>query len=220
MLLSIIIPVYNTNPEYIQDCLDSSSNPFWKYEYEVIIVNDGSTSEDTIRFIQNLHSSNYLIIQQENKGLGGARNTGIKQAKDRYILPLDSDDKINAEIDYFIAAIHNNSNADVLYGNVYIFSDREFIVKMNEFHHFELFFSGNQLCAGSIFKRNLWNEVHGYDESFATVEDWDFWCRCAAIKTKFEYLPHCIYYYRIVNNGQSLLQQTCHLIDYVSRKNA
>lgn len=53
MLLSIIIPIYNTKPAFIQECLDSISL-IQNIDYEVIVVNDGSTNAETCAFLNNL----------------------------------------------------------------------------------------------------------------------------------------------------------------------
>ena len=93
MILSIVIPVYNVE-EYIEKCLLSCSNQnISKSNYELIIVNDGSPDK-SLEICERLVSSieNMTIISQENKGLSGARNTGLKHAKGDYVWFVDSDD--------------------------------------------------------------------------------------------------------------------------------
>lgn len=90
-LFSIIVPVYNTSA-YLEQCLDSILNQSYS-NYEVIIINDGSTdnSEELIKpFLAESKSFKYL--KQENKGLSAARNFGIEHAEGDYLLFLDSDD--------------------------------------------------------------------------------------------------------------------------------
>ncbi len=83
---SIIIPVYNVE-NYIDRCLKSVSEQTYK-DYEVIIINDGSTDKS----IDIAKKYPYKIISQKNQGLSAARNRGIKEAKGEYLLFLDSDD--------------------------------------------------------------------------------------------------------------------------------
>ncbi|MDO5971126.1 glycosyltransferase [Flavivirga aquimarina] len=95
MKLSIIIPVYNVE-KYIERCIRSVANQdLSKNEYEIIIVNDGSTdsSIDIINKVSKEYS-NIIIHNQENTGLGGARNKGITLAKGTYVWFIDSDDFI------------------------------------------------------------------------------------------------------------------------------
>jgi glycosyltransferase involved in cell wall biosynthesis len=95
MKLSIIVPVFNVE-KYLEKCLLSLlSQDIHVSEYEIIVVNDGST-DSSLSIAQALaeQHSNIKIINQENKGLGGARNTGIAKAIGQYILFVDSDDTI------------------------------------------------------------------------------------------------------------------------------
>ena len=89
---SIIVPVYNTS-NYIDKCINSILNQTYK-NFEIIIVNDGST-DNSVEILEKYKSNKKIkIINQKNKGLSGARNRGIKEASKDYILFIDSDDYI------------------------------------------------------------------------------------------------------------------------------
>ena len=94
MKLSIIIPVYNTR-DYLAACLDSVLDST-RGDYEIVIVNDGSTDDSGI--IAAGWASRYpaliRLITTENGGLGAARNVGLEAAKGDYLLFLDSDDAL------------------------------------------------------------------------------------------------------------------------------
>ena len=86
MKLSIIIPVYNSE-KYINNCLESLlAQEMLANEYEIIIVNDGSTDSSglIVRNYTERHS-NIHLFNQKNKGVGAARNRGIELAKGDYI---------------------------------------------------------------------------------------------------------------------------------------
>lgn len=93
--LSIIIPAYNVE-NYIKECIDSVLNQNLK-DYEIIIVNDGSTDKtaEIIEVYKNIE--NIKVINQKNMGLSAARNEGLKNAIGKYILFLDSDDFIEKD---------------------------------------------------------------------------------------------------------------------------
>lgn len=108
--ISIIVPVYNVE-KYIEDCLNSILNQNTEFKIEVIIINDGSTdnSMDIIYSYENKFKK-FIIIEQENKGLSNARNTGLKAASGEYILFLDSDDYIDlncVDTSYRMCKINN-----------------------------------------------------------------------------------------------------------------
>lgn len=92
-MVSIIIPVYNVE-EYIDECLESVVNQTYK-NIEIICVNDG-TPDDSVKHIKKFMKKhdNIVLINQENSGVVVARNEGIKNAKGKYIMFVDSDDYI------------------------------------------------------------------------------------------------------------------------------
>ena len=89
---SIIIPAYNVE-KYINKCLKSVFNQTFK-DYEVIVVNDGST-DNTKKYIEPY---DVLLINKTNSGLSSARNTGVSYAKGKYLIFLDSDDYIEKDL--------------------------------------------------------------------------------------------------------------------------
>lgn len=94
MKLSIIIPVYNVE-KYLARCLDSVILP-GREGYEIILVNDGST--DASPAIAEQYAEKYpeliRLVSTENGGLGHARNEGLSVALGKYVLFLDSDDRL------------------------------------------------------------------------------------------------------------------------------
>jgi glycosyltransferase involved in cell wall biosynthesis len=95
MKLSIIIPVYNTEP-YIEQCMLSCLKQDLPLdEYEIIVINDG-TKDKSMSIVERIanDNKNIRIISQENKGLSAARNAGLGIAQGKYIWFVDSDDWI------------------------------------------------------------------------------------------------------------------------------
>lgn len=95
MLLSIIIPVYNTGALLVR-CFDSLYNQnLSEDDFEIIIVNDGSTdhSEAVCKAYMTKHS-NIIYLYQTNQGQGAARNKGLSEARGCYVMFVDSDDAL------------------------------------------------------------------------------------------------------------------------------
>lgn len=90
-LISIIIPIYNVE-NYIKECLNSVSNQTYK-NLEILCINDGSLDNSLNITKHHSNTDNRIkIINQDNKGLSAARNTGLRNAIGEYIFFLDSDD--------------------------------------------------------------------------------------------------------------------------------
>lgn len=90
-LVSVIIPVYNVE-KYLRQCLDSVVNQTLK-EIEIICVNDGSP-DNSLSILQEYanRDSRFIIIDQENQGVGRSRNTGIRKARGEFVCFMDPDD--------------------------------------------------------------------------------------------------------------------------------
>lgn len=115
MLLSIVVPTYNVE-KFIGNCLESLLAQDLPIEqYEVLVINDGSTDKSgqiAGTFADN--HKNIILINQENKGLSGARNTGISLAKGKYIYFIDSDDYIAENTLGLILDLLEKNNLDIL----------------------------------------------------------------------------------------------------------
>lgn len=118
--LSIIVPVYNVE-NYLRKCLDSILNQTLT-DIEVICVNDGSpdNSGEILKEYQKA-DNRVIIIEQENSGLGAARNTGISAARGEYIGFVDSDDFIDPTMYEKMCTKAYAQNADVVLCNIYLY---------------------------------------------------------------------------------------------------
>lgn len=111
--ISIIIPVYNVE-DYIIECLNSID--FTKKNWQVVLVNDGSTDNSYELIKPYAKYENVKIISQKNLGLSEARNSGVKVADGEYVMFLDSDDML---YEGFQDKIDESANLD---GTIYFFS--------------------------------------------------------------------------------------------------
>lgn len=117
--LSIIIPVYNVQ-DYLSRCLDSCiQQDISPDDYEIIIVNDGST-DNSLNIAQRYSKkfNNIAIVTQVNKGLSSARNTGLEAANGKYVWFIDSDDWIETNIVKNLLSIVSLNRLDVLCFNL------------------------------------------------------------------------------------------------------
>jgi glycosyltransferase EpsH len=93
--ISVIIPIYNTKKEFIDDCLNSLFSQNYP-KLEIILVDDKSTLEETIstcKSYSKIENIKYIKLD-ENKGVSNARNVGIQNASNNYIMFIDADDWI------------------------------------------------------------------------------------------------------------------------------
>lgn len=113
--LSIIIPIYNVE-EYLDKCLESVYK--LNIKKEIILVNDESpdNSEAIIEKYKKKYPEETVVISQKNKGLSGARNSGLKIAKGKYVSFIDSDDFIDTKEYEKFFNCGKSQNRDIIIG--------------------------------------------------------------------------------------------------------
>lgn len=201
--ISIIIPCYNQG-HFLREALESVAlcdNSL----YELILVNDGSTDAETNKYIRSLKEEGYCVIFQENKGLAGARNAGIKEAKGDFILPLDSDNKIRPEfLTEGLKIMDSNPDVCVVYGQAQYFGEKIGIWDPGYFNLQKLMIS-NYIDACALVRKNVLEKVGYYDTNMEYMgwEDWEMWLRLSSKGYKFHYLPKILFDYRVMSNSMS-----------------
>lgn len=110
--LSVVLPVYNVE-SYLRKCIDSILNQTYK-DFELIIVDDGSTDQSSEICDTYLTNPFVTVIHRQNGGLSTARNTGIEAAKGEYITFCDSDDWIEPEMYSQMVRNIKETNSDIV----------------------------------------------------------------------------------------------------------
>jgi glycosyltransferase involved in cell wall biosynthesis len=200
--LSIVIPCYN-HGKYIQETIDSIENAIGKYSIEIIIVNDGSTDALTISKLNDIEKQGYFVLHQKNGGLGNARNNGIRIEKGKYILHLDSDNKVlKPYLEEAIAVLEKDSFYDIVYGNAIFFGEKTGDWNVGEYNLLK-FIPDNYIDACAVYRKSIWENLGGYDEKIPKmgVEDWDFWLNCSFSGCRFFYLEKPSFMYRVLNDS-------------------
>lgn len=112
MILSIIVPVYNRKSQ-ISRCIDSLI-AIKNRNIEIILVNDGST-DNSLEICKSYlpKDSRIHVIDQENKGVSGARNTGIENSHGKFLAFVDADDEVTKEYDQIIQVLEEKEGYDL-----------------------------------------------------------------------------------------------------------
>ena len=200
--ISIVIPCYN-HGAVLREALASVEEVRNENLGEVIIVNDGSTDVETCRLFEELDKSKYKIVHQSNRGLGAARNAGVKIAQGEFILTLDSDNRIRqCYLTLGVKTLMENPKLGVVYGDAELFGEETGRSRVPDFDFFQLA-AGNYIDACALFRKCAWESVGGYDEDMPWMgyEDWDFWRRVALQGWQFRHLDEVAYDYRVASDS-------------------
>lgn len=112
--ISVVVPVYNVE-KYLSQCLNSILKQTFT-DFECICVNDGST-DNSLSILQDYanRDNRIKIINQENKGLSGARNSALKVINGKYITFIDSDDFVSSDYLEKLINVAEKENSDIVY---------------------------------------------------------------------------------------------------------
>lgn len=194
---------------YLPETLDNVLQQTYE-NFEVIIVNDGSI--DNIKdWFTSVVDNRVKLISQENKGLAGARNTGINNAQGDYIAFLDADDLWEpTKIEKQVKLLDNNPEVGLVYTGVAIIDSQgiptgRIVQGKAEGYIWKELTQKNFVESGSVamVRRNCFETVGNFDchlRSF--VEDWDMWLRIA-VDYPFKVVKEPLVYYRQHPNSAS-----------------
>ncbi len=218
--VSVVVPCYN-HGEYLPEAVGSVTG-LGRDDVEIVVVDDGSTDERTLREMNVLRARGIRVIRQENRGLAAARNAGIRASRADFILPLDSDNRIReAYLTKGVAMLEGDSALGVVYGDAEYFGDRTGRWQVEPFDLGRLAL-GNYIDACALFRKSLWDSIGGYDERMPRMgwEDWDFWLRAAVRGFGFAHVDAIAFDYRVREN--SMLSTTNRhveeLLEYIFSK--
>lgn len=206
MKISIIVPVYNTE-KYLDRCLSSILNQKL-YEIEIIIINDCSTDKSLkiIKKYMNLDKRIILIDKKKNEGLSEARNSGIKIAKGKYILHIDSDDWIEEEYFKDMYDYAEKSKADIVISDFYKDYNNKIIYRKDQNTNIEIdktiaiekiFLGGGYPCVwNKLIKKDLY-EIYGikHPKGIGLGEDLAVTPKLIYYSKKVVKLNHAYYHY-------------------------
>lgn len=222
-LVTIVTPYYNSSSKMLQtyNCVMNQTFPW----YEWIIVNDGSTEEET-KWLNSLSQtdSRIKLFHKENGGIGSARNLGIKKSMTDYIVPLDADDLIDAtflEITYW--ALQKNPDASWSYTDSVGFEGQEYLWKKS-FSSKLMKIENLLVCTAMIRKSDL-EAVGCYNDSQKHMnEDWHLWLMLLNQHRFPVHINEYLFWYRrnstgvlsIVNNNSDIKKASSEIIKKIS----
>lgn len=212
--LSIVVPVYNY-VELIEANINAILNQKTKYNYEVIIVDDGSTDGAGEVIKQYENNAKVKLIYQKNAGIGAARNTGINNAVGKYIMFVDCDDIVHSDIVEILLNKAYSDDYDMVMCAHNLSKERNgqiFDIIPNVYPKYNLmgYKNGDKIMnlAGlpwcKVYKRELWNNVrffpgYWYED---TIIQFLIFTQCK----NYTYIPKIEYEYKWYEKNFSHVQ--------------
>jgi len=185
-VVTVVIPAYNAS-RYIAQALDSVQAQTFS-DYEVIVVNDGSSDRDDLEQVLRSHPLPIIYLSQENKGVSAARNAAIRIAKGEFYAQLDADDQWTPDyLEVQLRLLLDNPDVALVYPNATIIADaadeeREFMqVSPSEGEvNFESLVRQRCTVMTCVTARmSAIRQAGMFDENLRSCEDFDLWLRIA-----------------------------------------
>lgn len=206
--------------KYIEKCIVSVLAQTFQ-NFEVLCVDDGCT-DNTLNILKQFTDPRIRVISQKNRGLSGARNTGIQEAKGIYIALLDSDDCwANEKLAKHVIHLNGNPEVGVSYCPSLFMDESGNLMGIGQFPkltdiRFKDILCRNPVGNGSapVIRRRLLSDIattnqesdrkYYFDETLKQSEDIELWVRIASSsKWKFEGISTPLTYYRVNEGGLS-----------------
>jgi glycosyltransferase involved in cell wall biosynthesis len=219
-LVSVIIPCYNDG-QYLDDSVSSIKAQGFT-DLEIIIVNDGSTDEFTLKKLASFNDPLIKVLHKENGHLSSARNHGIRHANGSIIVTLDADDKFE---DTFIGQGVEVLKHDPSTGAVTCYL-KSFGLKKYTWKplggDIKNFLYRQESCASAMFRKECWEKTGGYDEQMKSgYEDWEFWIRVTSAGWRVHVLKEYLLNYRVTEKSMLLTQSEPkreEIVNYIMEK--
>jgi glycosyltransferase involved in cell wall biosynthesis len=201
-IVSVIMPCFNQG-QFIEEAVESAIAQTFT-PVEIIIINDGSTDEATVRLLHNYQKPNVSVIHTDNHGPSAARNVGIQQAKGQYILPVDADDRIaSTYLEKAFPILESQPNVGIVYAQAELFGEKagSFDLPVYQFPDILL---GNMIFNSSLYRKADWEKVGGYNENMVWGwEDYDFWLSIIELGKDVFQIPEVLFFIRVVEHSRS-----------------
>ena len=200
-LISILVPTYNTQPDYLAECIESVIAQTYT-NWELCISDDASPDENTkavIRKYVDQYDNIHATFNTKNQHIAGSSNVALDMAKGEYISLLDHDDLLLPNALYeTVSVINENPDVDLIY------TDEDKL--QDDRYHVEPFFkpdwspdflnSCNYITHFATIKKDIMLEVGGFTLGTQGAQDWDLFLKITHKTDKIHHIPKILYTWR------------------------
>lgn len=194
-ILSVVIPYYN-RADTIDETLASLAIQTYR-SFEIIVVDDGSTEKASINKLQAVKKAypHIRLLHQANGGVAAARNYGIKESQGKYIICLDSDDKLDDTfVEKALLVLETTPDSSLVTTHQDMFGVLDEVYTKSPYDPIHLY-DDNMVITAAAFTKKAWLETGGYKPGIG-YEDWEFWLNMAEHGFWGKLIPEPLFHYR------------------------
>jgi glycosyltransferase involved in cell wall biosynthesis len=205
-LISVIIPCYNYGV-FLKGALDSVFSQTFQ-NFEVIVINDGSTDGETIHVLNKLNYSKTRVIHQNNQGLAQTRNNGARLSQGKYLCFFDPDDLMEPTyLEKALIVLEKNEKLGSSYCWVKCFGEADSKWITTDLDP-RIMRNGNISPSHSVIRKKAWIKVKrknkkGFLSKYTPIEDYAFWIDMVSCGYGGKVIPEILINYRIHDKSLS-----------------
>jgi len=207
-LISILIPVYNVEGHYLEECLNSILSQSYD-NFEVCIVDDASTLRETLDTLKKYEDNEKIRIvhRKKNGHISRATNDALNMAKGEFVAFVDNDDMLDKDALYFVVErLNKDKKLDLIY------SDEDKIDQGEKrcYPHFkpdwspDTLLSLNYICHLVVARTKLVREVGGLTVGMEGAQDYDLLLRLTEKTDRIFHIPKILYHWRMIEGSTAL----------------
>jgi GT2 family glycosyltransferase len=199
-LISVIVPVYNTDPQWLRACLDSvrrQAYPNW----ELCICDDASSLPETVSVLREFENDPHIRIRfaSVNGGISAASNAALELARGEFVALMDHDDELAPDaLAEIVSHLNAHLDADVIYSDEDKLDltggrcDPYFKPDWSPDHFLTCMYT----CHLMVIRRQALNEVGGFRKGYEGAQDYDLLLRIMERTSRIQHVPRILYHWR------------------------
>ena len=199
-VISVIVPVYNTDPQWLRACIESVRRQVYQ-NWELCLCDDASTTPATVQALREYESDKRIQIRYSsvNGGISIASNLALETARGEFVALLDHDDELAPDaLAEIVLHLNTHPEADVIY------SDEDKLdlsgARCDAFFKPdwspEHFLTCMYTCHMMVVRRQLMNEVGGFRTGYEGAQDYDLLLRLMEQTARIHHIPRVLYHWR------------------------
>jgi len=199
-LISVIVPVYNTDPQWLRACVESVQRQAYP-NWELCLCDDASTTPATVQTLREYESDKRIQVRYSsvNGGISVASNLALDRARGDYVALLDHDDELAPDaLAEVVRHVNAHPEADVIY------SDEDKLdlqgarcdVFFKPDWSPEHFLACMYTCHLMVVRRQLMNDVAGFRTGYEGAQDYDLLLRLMERTERIHHIPRVLYHWR------------------------
>lgn len=217
--VSVIIPVFNY-AQYVEQAIQSVVAQQAAFDFEIIVVDDGSTDDSNAASWGALKTSPHPralfdVMEVPNGGVARARNTGIEAARGEYVVCLDADDRLGdpAFLQTLADALDADRTLGIAFTSITMMTEEGTPGSVSQWPHgydFDGQAQGrNQVPTCCMFRREAWKRAGGYRAAYTPAEDAELWLAMGALGYRAKHVTEAgMFWYRLHPNSLSAAVRT------------